>query len=137
MSATTNYANATINPVVVEETLKQRFANEDATAQDMAREGMQLVRASKKGELEKVRGLLAAGVPVDAADENGWTALSWAVKNRHADIARALIDAGADAEHESKNGWTPMALAVKSGSPAIIAIAMGGLDRSVVAFPRR
>ncbi len=119
---------AAVNPVVVDHALKQR--REDDTS------GLQLIRAAKKGDAEKLRGLIAAGVVVDAEDENGWTALAWAVKNRHADIARVLIDAGANAEHESRNGWTPMGLAVKSGSPAIIAIAMGGLDRKVIAFPR-
>lgn len=128
MSAKNLVTHASINSVIVEETLKERFATEDT--------GLQLIRAAKKGDAAKLRGLIAAGVPVDSADENGWTALAWAVKNRHADISRVLIDAGANAEHESRNGWTPMALAVKSGSPAIIAIAMGGLDRKLVAFRR-
>ncbi|MDI1226428.1 MAG: ankyrin repeat domain-containing protein [bacterium] len=129
MTAQNLATNASVNPVIVEQALNARGDN-DAVS------GLQLIRAAKKGDDEKLRGLIAAGVTVDAEDENGWTALAWAVKNRHADIARVLIDAGANAEHESRNGWTPMGLAVKSGSPSIIAIAMGGLDRKVIAFPR-
>ncbi len=126
MSAKNIAMQSSVNPAVVEGTLNEQFGND----------GLQLIRAAKKGDAEKLRGLIAAGIAVDSEDENGWTALSWAVKNRHSDIARVLIDAGANAEHESRNGWTPMAIAVKSGSPAIIAIAMGGLDRKVVAFRR-
>jgi ankyrin repeat protein len=127
MTAQNQASPAAVNPVIVSKTLDDNFNDG---------RGLQLIRAAKKGDAEKLRGLIAAGVTVDSVDENGWTPLAWAVKNRHADIARVLIDAGANAEHESRNGWTPMALAVKSGSPVIIAIAMGGLDRKVIAFPR-
>ncbi|MDF3025627.1 MAG: ankryin [Alphaproteobacteria bacterium] len=128
MTAQTTATAASINPVVVASALDARFGDKGA--------GMQLIRAAKTGDAEKLRGLIAAGVAVDSIDENGWTPLAWAVKNRHSDIARVLIDAGANAEHESRNGWTPMALAVKSGSPVIIAVTMGGLDRKVIPFPR-
>lgn len=127
MTAQNLAANTVVNPVVVTKALEAGFGNNG---------GLQLIRAAKKGDADKLLGLIAAGVAVDSMDENGWTALSWAVKNRHADIARMLMDAGANADHESRNGWTPMALAVKSGSPAIITIVMGGLDRKVIAFPR-
>ena len=42
-----------------------------------------------------VRGLLAAGVPVDAPGDHGGTALHWACWKGYADLVKMLLDAGA------------------------------------------
>lgn len=88
-----------------------------------------LITAARANDASQIRMLLDGGADVDAQDAQGWTALSWAVKHRHAGVATLLVEAGANSEIESRDGWTPMALAVKGGSPTIIEIAMKGLDR--------
>jgi ankyrin repeat protein len=91
-----------------------------------------LITAARANDASQIRLLLDGGAEVDAQDAQGWTALSWAVKHRNAAAATALVEAGANSEIEARDGWTPMALAVKGGSPTIIGIAMGGLDRHMV-----
>lgn len=55
-----------------------------------------LVEAGRAGRLETVRGCLAAGIPVDARDENGATALHHAAINGHARAVRELLRGGPD-----------------------------------------
>ena len=62
--------------------------------------------------MQKVRILLSAGLNIKinhAEQENGWTALSWAlVCNRHVEIVQDLLDAGADAHYADHHGRRPM-----------------------------
>jgi len=55
-----------------------------------------------------VRALLNAGAPVDQADDDGITPLSWAVISNRVEMARLLIEHGADVNHVDKNGMTPL-----------------------------
>jgi ankyrin repeat protein len=70
-----------------------------------------LPRAAEHGRLEAVEALLAAGVPVDAADEQGATALHLAAIRGHEPVVRALLRYGPDLtirdpEHRSTPlGW--------------------------------
>lgn len=50
--------------------------------------------------------LLAAGADVDKQDRNQWSALMWAMTNRHKGIAKALLDHGASPEIKSSTGRT-------------------------------
>ncbi len=58
-----------------------------------------------------VRGLLAAGVPVDTRGEHGGTALHWACWKGYADLAKLLLDHGASLTvedfsfHATPVGW--------------------------------
>ena len=58
-----------------------------------------------------VRGLLAAGVPVDTRGDHGGTALHWACWKGYADLVKMLLDAGAsltiedNAFHAPPGGW--------------------------------
>src|SRR5262249_862512 len=52
--------------------------------------------AADKGQGEVVRLLLRRGANVDAADSDGWTALMWACRGGHLDIAETLLARGAD-----------------------------------------
>lgn len=79
-----------------------------------------LFRAAKDGDASKIRILVENGADIDAIDNQGWTPLFWAIKNRHVKAAAELLTAGADVEVEARNGWTPAALATKTGSPLII-----------------
>jgi ankyrin repeat protein len=58
-----------------------------------------------------VRGLLAAGIPVDTRGDHGGTALHWACWKGYADLVKMLLDAGAsltiedNAFHAPPAGW--------------------------------
>ena len=58
-------------------------------------DGTALVKAVQGGEINKVRELLAEGLPT-TVDSVGLTPLMIAARNGHTDIARHLIEAGAD-----------------------------------------
>lgn len=47
-----------------------------------------------------------AGADVDKQDRNQWTALMWAMTNRHKSIAKMLLDHGASAEQKTSTGRT-------------------------------
>ena len=50
--------------------------------------------------------LLEAGADVDKQDRNQWSALMWAMTNRHKGIAKALLDNGASPDVKSSSGRT-------------------------------
>lgn len=53
-----------------------------------------------------VTALLDAGAKVDNQDRNQWSALMWAMTNRHKGIAKTLLDHGASPEVKSSSGRT-------------------------------
>ncbi|KAK3277203.1 hypothetical protein CYMTET_14777 [Cymbomonas tetramitiformis] len=52
--------------------------------------------AAEKGMIQMVKQLIRKGAEKDAEDKEGCTALTWAVRGRHEDVANALMEAGAD-----------------------------------------
>lgn len=50
--------------------------------------------------------LLDAGANADQQDRNQWSALMWAMMNRHKGIAKTLLDHGASPEVKSSSGRT-------------------------------
>ena len=54
--------------------------------------------AAMKGDVERVRWLLARGALTELKDSLGRTALWWAVLRNRADVMRVLIAAGTDEE---------------------------------------
>jgi TonB family protein len=70
-----------------------------------------LVRA---GRTEAVRELLSETTrDLDAADESGWTALMYAVRDGHDAIVETLLEAGADPDQRNPSGETPLHLAAR------------------------
>lgn len=67
-----------------------------------------VVYASCFGHKEVVTALLNAGAIVDKQDKNQWSALMWAMTNRHKDIAKVLLDHGASTEIQSSTGRTAL-----------------------------
>ena len=55
-----------------------------------------LMKAAATGDVVKVKELLSSGVPIDATNAYGRTALSWAIIKNREETAKALIDAGAN-----------------------------------------
>jgi len=53
-------------------------------------------KAAREGDLETVKSLVAAGVPVDAKTKYGATALSYACDKGHRDVVLFLLERGAD-----------------------------------------
>ncbi|EEH08621.1 DIL and Ankyrin domain-containing protein [Histoplasma capsulatum G186AR] len=65
-----------------------------------------LIYASCFGHQEVVSALLEAGANVDKQDRNRWSALMWAMTNRHKTIAKILLDYGASPDIKSSSGGT-------------------------------
>jgi ankyrin repeat protein len=65
-----------------------------------------LIYASCFGHQDVVSALLLAGAFVDQQDRNQWSALMWAMTNRHKTIAKTLLDHGASPDIKSSSGGT-------------------------------
>jgi ankyrin repeat protein len=64
--------------------------------------------AAGRGDLSRVRRLLAEGHPINAFDDLSWTPLHHAARREHLDVVRHLIAAGADVNacDEQRSGDT-------------------------------
>ena len=76
------------------------------------------VQAAAQGQLDQVRDLLAAGMPVNARGQHG-TALEFAAANGQLEVVRTLLDAGADLEAAS-TGWPILIYAANGGHVEIV-----------------
>src|SRR6185436_20903088 len=79
-----------------------------------------LVDAADRGDLAAVRTLLTQKADVNAAREDGLTALHAAVNADRLDIADALLRAGAKAATVDRYGVTPLYLAAVNGNADMI-----------------
>ncbi len=88
-----------------------------------------LADAAEKSDWPRVRELLAAKSPAQAAQPDGTTALHWAAYYNDAAIAKLLLAAGADAKATNRYGVPPLALACVNGNEAIVtALLTAGAD---------
>ena len=79
--------------------------------------------AAQRGDLEEVRSLLRSGSDVNAAQNDGMTALHWAATRGHVEIARTLLYAGATVRATTRlGGYTPLHLAARAGHAGIAEI---------------
>jgi ankyrin repeat protein len=79
-----------------------------------------LVDAAERGDLGAVRALIIEKADVNAARENGLTALHAAVNAERLDMAEMLLRAGANASAKDRYGITPLYLASQNGSADLI-----------------
>jgi len=79
-----------------------------------------LVDAAERGDLAAVRTLIGQRSDVNAAREDGLTALHAAVNGERLDIVDALLKAGASASAKDRYGITPIYLASLNGSVPLI-----------------
>lgn len=87
-----------------------------AVGQDEQAEPKALWDAARKGELERVKELIEAGVDVNSATQYQATALSYASGRGHKDVVEYLLEKGADPSTEDTfYHATPMSWAVMNG----------------------
>ncbi len=78
--------------------------------------------AALEGQTEEVRTLLTKGADVNAKDDEGRTALMFAVINLHLDTAKALLEHGADVNARADDGGTALMLAASCGDAGIVRV---------------
>ena len=81
-----------------------------------------LFAAAEEGDPAAVRAAVAAGVPVDAADPFGRTALMLTAAGGHDEAARTLLAEGADVHARSQTGWTALMFACDAAPTATTAL---------------
>ncbi len=81
--------------------------------------------AAMSGDADAVRRLIDLGLPVDAVDAQGCTALLRAAGGGHAAVVERLLARGADAQHAAHSGATPLSAAVSMRQTAIVAALLG------------
>jgi ankyrin repeat protein len=64
--------------------------------------------ASFFNDTAATRAAIDGGAKVDAADDDGITALGWAAMGNMTGVAKVLIEHGADVNHVDKLGMTPL-----------------------------
>ena len=75
----------------------------------------ELMRLAGGGELSRVESLLGTDIDVNAKSRIGSTALMYAVRNNHLDVAKLLVARGADVNAQSSKGSSALSIAEKFG----------------------
>ena len=79
-----------------------------------------LMLAAKAGHTELVKQLVTQGADIRLKDEQGWTALFWALSSKGGDrgvsILQHLLELGLPIDGLSANGWTPLMVAAASNN---------------------
>lgn len=83
-------------------------------------------QAALDGDLEKIKSLLENSIDINALDENGFSALHFAVQENHIQVVKYLLEKGASVDSSSLedpgefSGWTPLHLACLFGYLEIV-----------------
>jgi ankyrin repeat protein len=86
------------------------------------------------GDPEVVRALVEGGADIREKDQDGMTALHWAVVDNHADAARALVEKGADVNTVDRFGYTPLLYAATidfGNADTVEPLLRGGADPNI------
>jgi len=81
--------------------------------------------AALSGDTDAVLRLIALGLPLEATDDKGCTALLRAAGGGHQHLVHTLIEHGANVHHAAHSGATPLSAAVSMGHTGIIAALLG------------
>jgi len=76
--------------------------------------------AAVDGDIEQVKSHLAWGTDINEKTISGDTALHYAIKYRHQDVAELLIANGADINGPNRDGETPAHLAIKADQKEVL-----------------
>ncbi len=79
-----------------------------------------LADAAEARDIGRVKQLIEAKAPLDAAQDDGMTALHWACYHDQTAIVRSLLEAGASATAETRYGITPLAIACSNGNGSAV-----------------
>ncbi|ELU03056.1 hypothetical protein CAPTEDRAFT_219329 [Capitella teleta] len=79
-----------------------------------------LLRAAYEGDVDRVKELLLAGVPVDIANQAGLQAIHFAAKTGNVDLASELLRQGASINVPSHDVFTPLYMAAQIGHLEIV-----------------
>jgi ankyrin repeat protein len=71
------------------------------------------MEAASAGRAANAEILLSAGAKVNAIDENGFTALTWATMLGFPECVKVLLESGAEVNKRSKDGRTAMGISQK------------------------
>lgn len=71
-------------------------------------------------DTQQVQLLLESGADPDQEDQDGWTALDWAIQDNNTEIAALLLNNGADPNHPDHYKTTPFMRAAHSGYTELI-----------------
>jgi ankyrin repeat protein len=94
---------------------------------------LQLIEASKQGDVATITSLLKKHADVNAAETDGTSALQWAAHSNHAGAAALLVKAGAKATAANSFGVTPLSEAAGNGNAEIIEILLkAGADANAI-----
>jgi ankyrin repeat protein len=74
-----------------------------------------LLDAASAGDNELVKKLLATGIDVNTAVEDGPTALQLAAENGHNAVVQTLLKNKAAIDEKEENGWTALHIAAQNG----------------------
>ena len=77
-------------------------------------------------DIDEVRRQLAQGTDVNQRDDSGDTALYYACRFGHVEMARELLGAGADATLRDNAGWTAMDAALHTAAADDLAALLSG-----------
>jgi ankyrin repeat protein len=81
----------------------------------------ELMRAALEGQTERLKILLKSGaVDINERDNEGRTALMFAVTNMHKESVNVLLESGADVNLKANDGSTALMLAASSGVSEIV-----------------
>lgn len=93
----------------------------------------QLLSAARTGDRATALALVRENTDVNAAGNDGTTALHWAARQNDVELVTALLAAGADATTPNRYGVTPLYLAAQNGSAKIIELLLdAGADANEV-----
>ena len=97
--------------------------------------GTLLIEAVKAGDDAAVTAQLKRPDAVKAAEEDGTTALHWAVRNDNVAVAGRLLRAGADARRSNRYGVQPLMLAATNGNAAMVQLLLDAGADANAALP--
>jgi len=78
------------------------------------------MRAALVGDTERVKDLIHQGADINQRDDNGRTALMFAVINMHYETMKVLLEYGADVQARSNEGGTALMAAAMVGDLTMV-----------------